>query len=181
MAKLLSLLSCCLMLLACQSSPVVSDYDTSVDFSQYRYYQWDKTSKSSDALMDDRLQKAVSHNLILTMLEEASLKNPAQIIIRPSLQAKQRTQEPSSHGSIGLGGGGGGTLFGVSLSAPLSSETIVKDINIVIAILDVKTKKTLWQGNYSFTVEADEPEEISQRVEEAVHEILSQYPPQETP
>jgi trehalose/maltose hydrolase-like predicted phosphorylase len=178
MFKHLNAIIICLLLAACQSSPVVTDYDTDIDFSGIHYYQWDNKTQSNDPLMSQRFIKALEKHLPLTRLEKTSNNMATHIKIKTIIKSAQRTQEPDSRGSIGLGGGGGSTLFGLSLSVPLSSETIVKDVTITIIFEDIKTKNTLWKGDYVFTVDADNPDAINQMIDKATKEILSQYPPE---
>ena len=177
MLKRLSAITACLLLLSCQSSTVVTDYDTSIDFSNVHYYQWDKSINSNDPLMSQRLLKALKKHLPLTRLKQATNNRPADLEVQANIKSIQRTQEPNSRGTIGLGGGGRNTLFGISLSVPLSSETIVKDVTITIIFKDIKTKNTLWKGDHRFTVEADKPDAINQMIDKTTEEILLQYPP----
>ncbi|MCR8922408.1 DUF4136 domain-containing protein [Dasania sp. GY-MA-18] len=170
-----SLLLC--LLAACQSSPVATDYDTSTDFSHYRYYQLTPSKADENALMQKRLQAAIEKHISLTGLQKSQQQQDHTLLVSPLLRSQQRTQEPNSRGGIGLGSGGGGSFFGVSLSVPLSSETLVNDVSISVTLLDAQTSKVVWQGNYAFTVDADDPAAADEMVDKAVTDILASYPP----
>ncbi|WP_339669300.1 DUF4136 domain-containing protein [Dasania marina] len=165
------------LLAACQSSPVATDYDTGTQFKQYRYYQLAATAPDDNALMQKRLMAAIDKHTSLSGLQKTEQAQAHTLLLTPLLRSQQRTQEPNSRGGIGLGSGGGGSFFGISLSVPLSSETLVNDVNIVITLTDTESNKVVWQGSYAFTVSADDPAAADEQVDKAVAEIMSSYPP----
>ena len=166
-----------MILTACQSPPAAIDYDTSTDFSRFSNYKLDYDKPNDNNLMQQRLIASVAAHIEQTGLALTSESKQADLIIKPSLHSAQRTQEPSSRGSIGFGGGGSSSIFGISLSIPLGSESIVNDVAVEVLMLNAKTESVVWHGQYSFTVAADDPTKASEGVDRAVKAIFAQYPP----
>ena len=166
-----------LLLAACQSNPVNTDYDTSVDFSRFQHYQLIIDDDNNNDLMHKRLVNAVNTQVLNTGLRALDNSTAPYLIIKPTIRSQQRTQPPSTRGSFGVGGSGGSSLYGISLSAPLSNETIVNDVVIVIAMLDSSNQKMIWQGSYGLTIETDQPELANKMINQAVADIFKQYPP----
>ena len=177
MRRHLCILLSVLFLAACQSNPAAIDYDTDSDFSHFRSYHLAYTQNDENSLMQKRLVSAVNTYVSQTGLVSATDKQAADLIIQPQLQSTQRTQEPSSRGGIGVGGGSSSSVFGISLSIPLGSETIVNDVVVAVQMVNAKTDRTVWQGQSSFTVAADDPAKTNQSVDRAVQAIFAQYPP----
>jgi hypothetical protein len=93
---LLLALACTATLAGCQSSRVVTDYDQSVDFSQYRQYSWlDERSGASeqfDPLLAKRVRDAVSSELQARGLGENATE--ADFLVRFFVASSAAVSEP---------------------------------------------------------------------------------------
>lgn len=172
-----------LMLISCQSSKVAIDYDTQTDFSQLQTYVWqtsnDNTDSSADTpqdpLLTERARQAISKAM---PLQKSTSEETADVLLRFQLNSVTQTEEPKTRGGIGLGSAGGSTGVGISLSLPLGKEKVVKRVQLVIDFLNPDNQRLLWRGTNQINIGEDSPEEISQKINAAVSEILARYPPQ---
>ena len=77
----------------------------------------------------------------------------------------------------------GGRIYrGRYVSPPMTSRTVVDSYEqgtLIIDFMDQKTRQLVWRGIGQARVhEASSPEQRTKRVNQAVTEILAQYPPQ---
>ena len=182
--SLSSLLFSLLLLLGltgCQTSNVVTDYDTAADFSQIHFYRWQEqrsgADKDIDPLINERTIQAIKAELIKESIKRATEHNKADIVIRHYLSSQTRSQEPNSRGSIGFGSAGGNSALGVALSFPFGSDTIIKEVQIIIDLLSTEDEQLKWRGSKNLTFSDESPEQITAKINAAVAEIFSFYPP----
>lgn len=175
--------SICIALAGCQtSSNVIVDYDTGTNFSNFQTYDWlaaDKgTANDIDPLLAQRVQQALRTKLLDAGFHQAVSQQQADIWVRYQIAAQTRSQQPQSGGSISFGGGSGGnTTMGVSLSFPLGGDIAVKEVELMIDLVNVKNNKLIWRGSKIFKLAKQSPAEMTAVVDAAVAEILAFYPP----
>ena len=179
----LFIFSICLALTGCQtSSNVFVDYDTETDFSNFRTYDWlaaDKgTANDVDPLLVQRVQQALTTQLLNAGFNPATDQQQADIWVRYQISAETRPQQPQSGSSISFGGGSGGnTAIGISLRFPLGDDIAVKQAKLIIDLVKVKGNKLIWRGSKTFKLAKQSPAEITAAVAAAVADILAFYPP----
>ncbi|MFA7555386.1 MAG: DUF4136 domain-containing protein [Spongiibacteraceae bacterium] len=178
---LIAVLAAFMLASGCQTSNVKVDYDTATDFNGLKYYQWandvSDTSKGIDPLINARIKQATTEELHNSGFLASSEQYPADILVRYYFSSKVRTEDPSSRGSIGLGGGGGSSFLGIGLSIPLGSSTEVKDVEIIVDLLGSDDKKLKWRGSKNLKISDETPAEITTSINAAIAEIFSFYPP----
>lgn len=166
---------------SCQSTNVVIDYDTSADFSHMQNYAWfTETSGSEqgfDPLIAERARKAVAVQLQQLPLPLAASGVQADVLVRYYVGTYTRSQGSKSSGSIGFGSAGGSTALGLALSFPLGGDKIVKEAQIVVDFVNPSDKKLMWRGTNRIKIGDDSPEQITDKINQAVTEIFSHYPP----
>lgn len=179
----LFIFSVCIALAGCQaSSNVIVDYDTGTDFSNFQTYDWlvaDKgAANDTDPLLAQRVQQALRTKLLGVGFNQAVNQQQADIWVRYQIAVQTRPQEPQSGGSISFGGGSGGnTTMGVSLRLPLGGDIAVKEVEMMIDLVNVNDNKLIWRGSKIFKLAKQSPAEMTVVVDAAVAEILAFYPP----
>lgn len=169
------------LLAGCQSSRVTVDYDTAADFSGIKRYTWAETKGDTeeglDPLLAKRVQSAIERNLAaLTVKPAVESQNP-DVLVRYYVGSHTVEEEPKSRGSIGFGGGSGGSVLGVGLSIPLGSSKVVKETKIIVDLLNPGSGKLVWRGTNLIKISDETPEEITTKVNQAVTEMFKKFPP----
>lgn len=176
---LLLALACTATLAGCQGSRVVTDYDQSVDFSQYQQYSWlDERSGASeqfDPLLAKRVRDAVASELQARGLGESATE--ADFLVRFFVASSAAVSEPRMRGGVGLGSFGSNVGMGVSLGFPLGGTRVTQEAEVVIDFLDPQSRELTWRGREQVTLNND-AEATTQRIRTAVAAIIAQFPPE---
>ena len=180
-AKRLLIVSIALLLAACQSSNVLVDYDTEMNFSNFQYYNWlaDRSGVADDIdpLLADRVKDALTQELFNAGFNVANQQHQADVLVRYYVATEIQNQEPRSGGSVGFGSSGSSSAMGLSLSFPLGDDGIVKETKIIIDLLSASDDKLKWRGSKTIKFSDQDPAEITSLITAAVAEIFSFYPP----
>ena len=167
-------------LCGCSSISVESDWDTSVDFSQFRTFGLiDNQEPTVNRLVDDRIRAAISADLEAKGLRQLDDYADADVAIGYEVTTEQRATYHTVHSGWGASGFHGGSVgFGTSVG---TSQTVRRDYTIgtlVIAVFRVEDKALIWEGSGTDTVSPSRgPEESTQNINEAVQKILEGFPP----
>lgn len=175
------LLAALLALAGCQSNDVSTDYDVNANFSNYRNYRWlDERSgvgKEFDPLLAKRVQTALEQGLAKRMFNVAGEGQQPDFLVRYYVSSDPQVSEPRARGSVGLGSFGGNVGMGVSLGFPLGGTVVEQRAQLLIDFLNPATQELTWRGSKLITLRGTDPTEITAQVEQAVGDILSQFPP----
>jgi len=171
------------LLSGCSGITVYTDYDPSLDFSQYQSYAWmpEEEPETGDYRIDNdlirnRVRSAVDNQLQaagfrLVSEEEASFL----VIYRVALQDK--TQISSSGGSITYGSWGRGRYGSVGYGTGIDSYDYTQGF-LILDIMDPKSKELVWRGTAERRVdEKKSPEKADSRINQAYAKILERFPP----
>lgn len=172
-----------LLLIACQSTPVERDYDTSRDFNQYRTWSWAEPAvtftpqndpRVSSDLTRQRIRQAISEALDargLRTAEDADLE--VQVAVISEEEEDQVTT--TFGGSVGYWGWGwgGGPAYTQSRSVDYQVLTLQVDLR------DARDGQLVWRGSDQQQLwdNAVPPAEREQQIRDMVSRILSAYPP----
>lgn len=170
---------CAPVLLAagCASLSVDYDYDPGADFSKLRTFGWlpRDSGAPSQELAVKRIQRAVNLQLQAKGLTLAS-DNPDFLI---GIQVSGRTKDAGSVGvgaSIGIPVGHGGTI---SLGGGRSRNKERREGTLVLDFVSPADRSLLWHGSATGTVHPEAPpEDQENRINQAVAEMLENFPPQ---
>ena len=171
------LFACSLLLLAagCATSLEVDyDYDPGADFSRLRTFGWLPRNPESGAqqLRVKRIQSAVNSRLQAKGLKPAD--NPDFLI---GMQVSGRTTESGSVGvgaSVGIPVGRGTVSVGGGRRKPIEKT----EGTLILDFVSPTDRSLLWHGSATGTVHPDAtPEEQEQRINQAVGEMLENFPP----
>lgn len=174
-----------LFLAGCSSIKVTSDYDHSVDFTQYKTYSYYGWANNSDQILNqldkDRIEKTFAKefdNRGMTYTKEGGELVVALYIVT---QQKQETAATTT----GFGGGPyyGGGYYGYGPGwgwgggfSTTSYHTYDYTVGTLICdVFDAKEQKLIWEGTGQKTVDSD-PGTRDETIPKAVEAIMAQYP-----
>lgn len=172
------ILLACLALASCGSKPY-TDYDTGYDFAGIQRYLLESRIDKQQALMDSRIESALSAELQARGLTAAANPANTDVVVRYSLAAEERPN--NSRVSIGLGsgsyGGRGGASIGGSVSAPLGQSMLLYN-SIQLDILDAASGQLIWRGSDAFEVKGKaDAQALNDAASATVTRILRDFPP----
>lgn len=172
--KTLSLLLFVTVLTSCASVRVSSDYDTSVDYNQYKTYAFYKEGIDQVKIHDldkKRILKAIERELNAKGMTTS--ENP-DLLVNIFTEATERVDV--NQWNYGYGWGWGWGPFGMGMNHSTVSRTT--EGTLYIDLIDGKKKELVWQGigEGVLTKNINKKEE---RINEFVKKILSKYPPQQ--
>lgn len=168
----LSLLLFTLVMASCSSVRVSSDYDKSVDYSQYKTYAFYKDGIDKVKVHDldkKRILKAIERELQAKGMTASD--NP-DVLVNIFTEASERVDV----NQWGYGWGWGWSPWGWGGNTATVSRTT--EGTLYIDLIDAKKKELVWQGigEGVLTKNIDRKEE---RINEFVNKILAKYPPQQ--
>ena len=144
------------------------DYDKQVDFQSLKTYNWKTIPENAyiNSLDIERVKNAVNAGLQAKGLTMAT-DNPDFLIVEHFGQ-KDKVQINSIGGGYWDAGWGSGII----------SSYEFEEGSLILDIVDTKSKKMIWHGAAKAVVDsADTPEKREKLINEAVQEILKNFPP----
>lgn len=160
--------------LGCTTPKILYDYDTQVDFNQYKTFQF-----YNDILLNIN---EIEANRILTQLENSIVEKGLEYNDDPAIFVDVKLiQFEAQRNSVGIGFGNYGRHSGISVGGqlPINGNALTKQFTI--DFVDAKTDKLIWQGfyegNFQTNIEIIEKEQL---LADAFQKLLSKYPPKKT-
>lgn len=168
-----------LLLSACSSTEVRTDYNPRADFSGYQHYQWAADSGAAQGVSPFIAEqvKASLTTQLATGLYTAVDKN-ADFLLRYYVAHAAETIDRSPRLGIGLGSFSGNFGMSTSVGVPLGKDKINRNIQILVDLLDANTQALSWRGSLVIELDDQDPKVNMARVDRAVAEIWAQFPPQ---
>ena len=163
----------------CSSISVNYDYDTSASFTGYRTYGWlggegqVPATGSGAALSGDLLDKRI-HDAVEYEMGQRGITRDAEspdVLVKYHIGAQDKVQVTDwGYRYSDYYWGYGGRQIDVY---QYTQGTLVIDI------VDAKTKTLVWRGSATGTVDGQQrsPEEMQQRVNNVVAQIMANFPP----
>jgi hypothetical protein len=180
-------LACCMAvaagIMSCSSTlKVTSDYDKSVNFSQYKTFAMDtmQLSRKINELNQQRILNAIRAELRKKGLTESA--NPDLLVETTAILKDQQSVTANTNytgGAYGYGGyyrpyGWGG----VGMSSSYTTYNVQNYTNgsLIIALVDAKLKTLVWEGIGNKDLD-QAPKNPDENIPKAVAMILENYPP----
>jgi hypothetical protein len=151
------------------AADVKTDYDRSIDFSQYKTYSWEKV-QTQDPLWVDRIKEAV--NAALTAKGLTPVESGGDIAIL----AMEMTQNHRTLNTY-YDGFGGGWRWGGGLGNATTTVDNYKTGTLVVDMFDAKTKKIIWRGSSSDTL-SDKSDKNIKNLDNGVKKMFDHFPPE---
>lgn len=173
-----------LVLNSCSGLKVISDYDDSIDFSQYKTFEYYGWAEESDKILNqfdrNRIEQAFGNEFAARGLKH--VEEGGDLIVTLFIVVEQKTQKTANtthHGGGGYYGNyygyGPGYGWGTSHSTTTVSEYDYEVGTLVCDIFDAKSKTLIWEGIGTGTVD-ENPDSRDKNVPKAVKKIMAQYP-----
>lgn len=182
--KVLKLASLVLVFLitSCSSIKVVSDYETTTDFSQYKTFAFYKKGIDKAELSDldkRRILKAVEAELIARGFTKS--ENPDLLV---NIFTKSRTKVDVTNNNMNMGVGAGyygwyPWYYGPNYGTTISEYT---EGTLFLDLIDANKKELAWQGiGTGGLTTSGNVEKKEARIKDFVAQIMAQYPIVVTP
>jgi hypothetical protein len=162
---------------ACSSSPTTVNYDSTIDFSQYKTYAFMSdlaTNKEAyESLESTFLKESVARELAMADLQR--VQSDPDLLINFSIETQEKVRSRSvPTGGYGIGydpyydvygsGWGGGHTTQISQYS---------EGKLIIDAIDVKAKTIVWQGSTKGRLGSKEMKNYKVTLDEAVKEIFA--------
>lgn len=168
-------------LAACSSISVTSDWDPGVDFSQFKTFAvLEETQQSINRFVDQRVRAAIVAELAARGLRQVEMPEKADLAIGYRITTEEQTTLHTVH--TGWDTRGYRSSWHPDWRTPVATSTTTQ-VNftvgtLVIAVFQMNNKELVWEGSASGTVNPSRgPEQSKQRINDAVQQILKDFPP----
>ncbi|WP_196889635.1 DUF4136 domain-containing protein [Aureivirga sp. CE67] len=169
-------------IVSCASIQVNEDYDTSVNFNNYRTFAFDKKGIDKAKISDldkRRILYAIENNLVAKGMTKS--ENPDMLISIFTKARKDVNVYQNNFGWYGYGYYGWYPWYygGVYSTWPSTQVTESTTGTLYIDFIDAKKYRLIWQGigKGSVSETTSSPEKKTEMINEFVNAILKQYPP----
>lgn len=160
-----------ILLVSCSSTKVVYDYDSKIDFTVYKTFNFFEDAGKGLSELD---VKRITNELFYKLQEKGmKLSDTPDVYI--NIVSKE--SEVANRNTIGLGIGGGGTVgFGISGGIPIGSKKMNQQLTI--DFVESKNDELIWQGIAESEIkERTRPEERELHYKKVIEKVLVSYPP----
>ena len=176
MKKMILLLIGVVVLTSCSAIKVTSDYDSKVDFNQYKTFAFYKPGIDKAEVSDldkKRILRAIETELLAKGFTKS--ENPDMLV---SIFTKSREKvNVNQNNNFGYGFGWGWNPWmrnGMNNNVNVSQYT---EGTLFIDFIDKKKKELVWQGVGTGALKMQNREKKEARIKEFVKEIVSRFPP----
>jgi len=169
---------------ACGSGiSVNSDWDPAVDFSQFQtFVVLEPTESDVGQLNENRIDNAIAFVLSGKGLRQVDDTSEADLAVAWQVTTSERSSfQTVSTGWGGYGYGWGGWYGpGVGVSSSRTTEVRYEVGTLAIALFDANRREMIYTATGSKTLEDRDmtPDEIQERIDNAVDRILRDFPPE---
>jgi hypothetical protein len=164
-----------LFLSACSGISTSTDYDPSVNFSQFSTYQWHDTEGDNvDAITNSRITSAIDAELAKKGLKKVDSNGDLAVGYQVT------TSERKSYNTVNTGWGGGYYWggWGMGMGTSTTYETTWQEGSLVVGIFDTGTKNLVWTGTATTDLDQSRsPEERQAIINEGVQKMMKNFPP----
>ena len=152
---------------SCSTVRVNSDYDKSVNFSQYKSYAFHKAGIDKAEISDldkKRILRSIDTQLTAKGLTKSETPD---LLVNIFTKEKERVDIYNSYGW------GWSAYWGMNYSQPITTT----EGTLYIDLIDAKSKELIWQGMGTGYLTNDTHKK-DERINEFVTKIMTEYPPQ---
>jgi hypothetical protein len=174
MGKWFTVVGLTLAAAGCSSISTTSDWDESYDFSALSTYAWTEQALEGGVseIMVRRMYAAVDDDLAAKGFSKKDV-NTADVL----LAYHTGTQDRQQYDTYGYGAGGwwGGYWGGGMTTTSVRTYT---EGTLILDVVDRTKNELVWRGSATDTIdEMNSPEQRVQLIQEAVTELLKDFPP----
>ncbi|GAB4327312.1 MAG: DUF4136 domain-containing protein [Bacteroidales bacterium] len=171
-------------LLSCSSVKITADYDKTVDFSQYKtfeYYGWaPETDTRLNELDKKRIEDAFANEFYKRGLSYVQSGGDLVVTLILVIQDKTQTTTHTDYGPRpgyygGYYGYGPGWGWGAGYSRSYTTSYDYKVGTLVCDVFDKKKEQLIWEGIASKTLD-DNTKDREERIARIVAAMMNKYP-----
>ncbi len=174
------------VLFSCSSTKITSDYDKEADFSKYKDFHYLGWAKESGEIVNDldkrRIEKAFGNEFSKRGIKfvdqsEADAAVSLFIVVDQKTGTTAYTDYYGGMGGMGYGYGRGypGWGWGGGYSTTRYQEYDYLVGTLVVDVFDAETKKLVWQGVSSGTIN-EKTKNREDRINKLARAIMANYP-----
>lgn len=154
--------------MGCSSSKVLTDFDNTINFSDFKTYSfYEDVGQGLNELDVNRVISALKLEMKQRTFQE--VENPDFFI-----NVTSKISENRNSNTIGIGVGNGG--FGLSGGIPIGGKKLNEEF--VIEFVNAKTDQVIWEGILNSKIkEKRTPEQKELHFNEIIKKILDRYSP----
>jgi hypothetical protein len=174
MKKLILLVVSTMLLTSCNSVKVVADYDSKVNFNQYKtfaFYKFGIDKADISDLDKKRILRAIELELVAKGF--AKSENPDMLV---SIFTKSREKVNVSRNNFGYGFGWGWNPWMMNGMNNINVSQYTEG-TLFIDFIDKQKKELVWQGIGTGALKIQNREKKEARIKEFVKEIIARFPP----
>jgi len=159
---------------ACSSLTVNTDWNTTIDFTKYKTFNFKADTLPYSTFTQERLRSTIA-NTLLSKGVARSETDPDLILVYRVNMTKQTQYTTVSTGGYGYGPawGGYGGYGGVGVSQTTAQQ--IPYGALTIAIVDPKLNQMIWRGEAD--AQLSDSESNAQLVQDAITQLFAQFPP----
>ena len=166
----------------CSGIKVVSDFDPTVDFSQYKTFEYYGWLEDSDKLLNDldkrRIESAFEEEFKVRGLKNVEEGGDLVVGLFVVTEKKTQTTAQTSHmggGYGGIYGYGPGWGWGGGYSTTTYQEYDYVQGTLVCDVFDKAKERLVWEGIGTKTVD-ENPQTRDKSIPQSVKKIMEQFP-----
>jgi Domain of unknown function (DUF4136) len=156
--------------LACSTLTTAVDYDHTVNWSQFHTFQLVEGTKDPVTFTQKRIEDAITSQLTSKGWQPVT-SNPDILVYTHTVLSHQKQWNATSMGGGGWGYRGWGGMGGTATA----TETNIPIGNLVVDLVNPKTKELVWRGQASDQVSGSG--EDKGKVDAAVAALFKNFPP----
>ena len=176
--KLLLSLSIVSFLYACSGTKTSFDFDSSVDFSQIKTYQWNMQPSSAfakqDPLIDKRIIQSMDENMSRKGLTNS---DSADVTLSYHISVEKKLSSSALSAGLGMSVGKSGRGH-INLNSGNQLRTSLEG-TLVIDMVSTNKQGLIWRATTVKKIHGREatPDESTKRIGQLVHRMFESYPP----
>lgn len=161
-----------LFIVACSSPRIVYDYDTDVNFKQYKTFNFfDDVGEGLNKFDVERITNEIKVNL-----EKQGIKQVENPVFYVNVVSKVQRQPQRNSVGVAIGGGNRGFGYGISGGIPIGGRKLNQQITI--DFVASKNNALIWQGiSDSEIKESLKPEQRNDYYKKLIEKVIAGFPP----
>jgi hypothetical protein len=156
---------------------VTYNFMPGTDFSKYKTYQWVKVERAQypNQLLDEQIMRSIDAQLAQKGLSKVTSDPDLAVAYQVAVDHETQWNSYSTGGDY-WGYGGWGGWGGMQSTTTTSQKITVGTLNL--DIYDVGTKKQIWRGEATKTLDPPKnPDKLQRNIDKAMAKLLKNYPP----
>jgi hypothetical protein len=158
-------------LTACSTLSTSTDYKPGTDFGKYKTFAFKDTENIKNAILVDRIKRAVSTQLTAKGLTPVDENPDLWVVAHPRLSKQTQINTYNTGWGYGWGWRGG-------MGMQTSNVEEIPVGTLIVDLVDARARELVWRGTASDTLkESATPEEREKGLNAAMARLFEKFPP----